>query len=233
MKARNQNLWWFLFCFLCGLNVLLVFRFAPGFIGAWFGENEGLSNALTHGVERGMNEMAYHTTDRLNLLYLHMLIGGLAMALLPLQLMTRLRLRNPGLHRWLGRVCVFGIVASSVASLPLAINMEAARWGQIGFTISALAWIAFPLIGVYFAVTQDFERHRKWMLYAAAVTFGAVMLRLYIPIFRHGLNLSYDQASSLASYVSLCGNLLFMYLWINWDNTVKPRLRTILKKKAT
>lgn len=216
MQKTWNIIGWRTFWFFCILNTVLVFRFLPGFVEELLIAGGGLTSALVAGVERGFEHVAYHLEDRFGSLYVHMLIGGVAMIFMPFQFITRLRMKRPAVHRWMGRVAVAAMVISGATAIPLGMNMNIPLWGQLGYAASAIAWIIVPLVAIYFAITRDLQRHKVWMIYAAAVTFGAVALRFYVPGFRHIGGFSLEIASSLAPWASLIGNIAIVWIWRNW-----------------
>ena len=49
-----------------------------------------------------------------------------------------------------------------------------------GFLLLAILWIVFTALGVAQAWQGNFAAHRAWMLRSVALTFAAVMLRIYM-----------------------------------------------------
>lgn len=130
------------------------------------------------GVEVSMPIMAHHLPGNALLLYSHIAVAPLVLALLPLQLSTRLRRRRPGLHRWLGRIYGAGILVSGIASIDLALKTTAGPVALSGFLLLAILWLAATGLGITAAIRRDIASHRCWMLRSAAMTFAAVTLRI-------------------------------------------------------
>ncbi|WFU82333.1 DUF2306 domain-containing protein [Bradyrhizobium sp. CIAT3101] len=143
----------------------------------------------------------------------HMLIAPVALLLGPLQFVPRLRARHPTLHRYSGRVYVLACVlagAGALATTPFASGGEVAG---LGFGILAVLWIGTTVAAWVSAVRARFEWHRILMRFSYAMTFGAVVLRLQIPI---GYALGYSSYSSMSpilSFTSWLPNVLIVALY--------------------
>lgn len=134
------------------------------------------------GVQTSMNFVAHHLEGRALALYAHIAIAPLVLALLPFQFSTRLRVRCPGLHRWMGRTYALGVLMSGVAALSLAANTVAGPVAGLGFGLLAVLWIAVTARAVWLALQRRIAEHRVWMIRSAALTFAAVTLRLEMPV---------------------------------------------------
>ncbi len=110
----------------------------------------------------------------------HIVFGGLALLLSPVQLAARVRARIPRLHRVVGRVVLTSIVVAGAAGLVLATVNAAGPIGTAGFGALALLWVTFALLGLRAILRRDVVSHRRWMLRAFAMTYAAVTLRLWL-----------------------------------------------------
>ncbi|WP_417688885.1 DUF2306 domain-containing protein [Roseibium sp.] len=132
------------------------------------------------GVAEAMNFMAHHLGGNELLLYGHIAIAPLTLALLPVQFSARLRNARPRLHRWLGRVYVLLILGSGLASFDLAAKTTAGPLAGAGFALLAIFWLGTTLMGLLEGYRRNIPAHRRWMIRSAALTFAAVTLRLYL-----------------------------------------------------
>jgi Predicted membrane protein (DUF2306) len=112
-------------------------------------------------------------------------VAGAATALLvgPVQFLPRLRARRGSLHRWLGRLYVSGCLIGGVGGLVMAFGVTAGAIAGLGFGSLAVIWLITTAQAWRVAVARRFDAHRAWMIRSFALTFGAVTLRLYLPIF--------------------------------------------------
>lgn len=148
-----------------------------------------------------MPAMLHHALARPVMLYLHIGLAPVALALLPIQFSRRLRARRPALHRWAGRLYATCVLLSGLASLPLAYTTDAGPAAGLGLAVLAGVWLGTTGLAVVYALQRRIDLHRAWMIRSAALTLAAVTLRLYLPI---GLS----TVGFEASYPVIC--------WICW-----------------
>ena len=115
-------------------------------------------------------------------LYAHVFGASVALLLGPVQLWAPFRASWPMLHRWLGRMYLgAGVVIGGISGAVLASQAYGGRWSRAGFLSLALAWLASGAVAWYKIRHGDVEAHRRWMVRNFALTFAAVMLRIYLP----------------------------------------------------
>jgi len=110
---------------------------------------------------------------------LHILTGAGFLALVPLQLMRRVRTRTPKIHRVCGRVAIVLASASGLTGLffglkqPLAGAAEQVIISAVGVFLLAAVCLAFLHIRA-----GRVARHREWMLRAIAAALGIASVRI-------------------------------------------------------
>lgn len=120
--------------------------------------------------------------------YAHITFAGLALFLGPLQFIRAIRARTIGVHRWIGRTFVFSVAVGSVAAFTMSFVSSAALLGFFGFGSLAVLW-GFATYRGYTAVRHgDIASHQAWMIRSFALTYAAVMLRLWLIVFLIGLH---------------------------------------------
>jgi hypothetical protein len=146
----------------------------------------------------------------------HMLVGPIALLTGPFQFIPGLRARRPRLHRWTGRVYASACLVAGVAALATAPFASGGLVAGLGFGLLAVCWIIATGMGWRTALTRQFTRHRVWMRFSYAMTFGAVTLRLQIPIgFLLGFH-SYSEMSVWLAYTSWIPNVVIVALYSLW-----------------
>jgi uncharacterized membrane protein len=142
-------------------------------------------------------------------------VAGAATALLagPLQFLPRLRARRRTFHRWLGRIYVTGCLAGGSGGLVMAFGVTAGPIAGIGFGSLAVIWLITTGQALRMALARRFDAHRAWMIRSFALTFGAVTLRLYLPILPL-LGFSFLDAYRLTSYLAWIPNLILAELYL-------------------
>lgn len=115
-------------------------------------------------------------------IYAHIFGSAVALIIGPFQFWARLRNARPQLHRWLGRVyLLIGVGIGGTAGLFMAFHAFGGLPARLGFGILAVLWL-YTGYRAYRAIrARDIASHRRWMVRNFALTFAAVMLRLYLP----------------------------------------------------
>lgn len=110
----------------------------------------------------------------------HVVFGGLALLLSPLQLSARLRTRLPRLHRVTGRIVLASIAVAGTAGFLLSWFNVAGAVGTAGFGALAILWVTFAALGLRAVLRGDTATHRAWMMRTFAMTYAAVTLRVWL-----------------------------------------------------
>jgi uncharacterized membrane protein len=144
---------------------------------------------------------------------LHMVIAPIPLLIGPFQFIPSLRARHPKVHRYLGRIYVVTCVIAGLGALAIAPHASGGPVAGWGFGILAVLWIGTALGGWWAAVRRKFDLHRLLMRASYALTFGAVTLRLQIPI---GLMLGYHSYSEMSvwlAYTSWIPNVIAVLVY--------------------
>lgn len=115
-------------------------------------------------------------------LQVHVAASGVAMLVGAFQFFKPLRARAPALHRWIGRIYVLACVVGGLAGGSIALSSTAGPIAGWGFFMLAVLWVPFTLLALRAAMQRDFVTHERWMIRSFALTFGAVTLRLQLPL---------------------------------------------------
>lgn len=110
---------------------------------------------------------------------LHVVPGGVFLALAPWQLSTRFRSRHVSFHRRSGRVLLLAGLAAGVSGLVLGALFPFG--GRVAASAVFLAGSAFlfSLVRAYRAIRRgDVSRHREWMIRMFAVGLGIATVRV-------------------------------------------------------
>jgi uncharacterized membrane protein len=115
-------------------------------------------------------------------LYAHAFAASVALLLGPWQFSARLRQKRPHLHRFAGRIYLaVGVLLGGLSGLYLAQSAYGGTTARLGFATLAVVWL-FTGVAAFLAIRKgDVAVHRRWMTRNFALTFAAVMLRLYLP----------------------------------------------------
>jgi uncharacterized membrane protein len=114
--------------------------------------------------------------------YAHIVAGGLALVVGPLQFWRRLRDRHRPVHHWIGRAYLAAIAVAGVAGLMMAPFNEAGFVGFFGFGTLAVLWLVTGWNAYRAIRRRDVASHRAWMMRNFALTYAAVTLRLWLGV---------------------------------------------------
>jgi uncharacterized membrane protein len=152
----------------------------------------------------------------------HMLIAPVALVLGPFQFFPGLRAKYPQAHRWSGRIYVTACVFAGTGGLATSPYASGGPVAGLGFGILAVLWVGTTLGAWGAAVQRQFALHRLLMRFSYAMTFGAVTLRLQIPI---GLALGYPSYSAMSvwlAYTSWIPNVIVVALYSMTEALRRP-----------
>lgn len=137
----------------------------------------------------------------------HVVFSALALAAGPFQFFPALRARRR-LHRALGYVYFLGVIGGGIAGFCAAFIAYGGLVGRTGFALLALAWLWTGLAAVHAARRRDFAAHERWAVRSFALTFAAVTLRLYMPVF-FSAGVAFGDFYPLLGWLCWVPNLVF------------------------
>jgi uncharacterized membrane protein len=157
-------------------------------------------------------------------IYVHVFAAFFALALGPFQFSTRLRTARLALHRWMGRLYLgVGVLLGGISGLYIAFFAHGGAVAQAGFAFLAIAWL-YTGLRAYLAIRgRDVGAHRRWMVRNFALSFAAVMLRIWVPLsFVAGLE--FEAAYRVIAWLCWMPNLVVAELQFNrtpqrWQST--------------
>lgn len=113
-------------------------------------------------------------------LSIHAIPSGLALIIGPFQFVPAIRNRWPKAHRLAGRVYLCSVVLGSLAAISATIMTTAGVAAQVGFSLLIMGWLYSAYEAYRAARQRRFADHRIWMIRNYALTFAAVLLRLFL-----------------------------------------------------
>jgi hypothetical protein len=134
---------WYAFLFFSFLSAASAFKFVPpGLIQGFFPSlGEGLPAAWTafvnEGIRRGADHVAHHIANVGNTLAVHMIFGGLAVLLIPLQVSRMWRRGDRRKHVYLGWAMVPIVSIAALTTPPISFNMSYPFWSEAGFALGS------------------------------------------------------------------------------------------------
>ena len=135
----------------------------------------------------------------------------------PLQFLPGLRQSAPRIHRWIGRVYVFGASGAAMLAIYLGATTEYEE-SRLSIVITGALWLFFTLAAWRAAVAKNFVAHRAFMIRSYTLALVLVWLRVmydfqdYLFFYVQGEQ-ARDGTREWASWVI---PLLLVELWISW-----------------
>lgn len=141
--------------------------------------------------------------------YAHILGGGVALLLGWMQFLPRLRARRVALHRLLGKIYVAAILLfGATGGFVVALVANGGFPSTLGFGCLAVLWFFSTLLAYRSIRRKDIDQHKAWMIRSYALTFAAVTLRLWLPLFTAGFRLPFEQAYLAVAWFCWVPNLI-------------------------
>lgn len=138
---------------------------------------------------------------------LHFLGGAIVIIAGAFQFNSSLRARYLTLHRWLGRVYIFGALAGGIAGLYLAFYSTGGLVAHFGFGLLAVCWLGTTFTAYRHIRAGNIRIHQDWMIRSYALTLAAVTLRIYIPVFQIA-GISFEAAYPAIAWLCWVPNIL-------------------------
>ncbi|MBI3735116.1 DUF2306 domain-containing protein [Candidatus Sumerlaeota bacterium] len=120
--------------------------------------------------------------SHLPVIMIHAVSAITALVIGPFQLFSRLRRFSPRAHRALGYAYFAAIFFGSITGFRMGLMAFGGLLPQIAFTLMALLWLITGWKGYRAIRLRRIEEHKNWMYRNFALTFGAVMLRVYLTL---------------------------------------------------
>ena len=127
--------------------------------------------------------------------------GIIALSLGPWGFWGRFRNKYLSLHRWMGRIYLVAVLVGSIAGLYMAATAFGGLPTRIGFGMLGALWLTTGTMAYLRIRRGNVQLHREWMIRNYALTFSAVMLRVWLPLF---LALGYEFPEAYTTVAWLC-----------------------------
>jgi hypothetical protein len=145
-------------------------------------------------------------------IYSHVLFGSLALILGPFQFRRTLLVRNRPLHRRMGLIYVVSATMTGLVGLYMSAYSFGGMNTHLGFGVLG-ALTAFTTLKAYTRIRAlDVRAHREWMIRSFALIFGAVTLRIELPLLIVAYQGAFPPAYAIVSWLSWVPNLI----WAEW-----------------
>lgn len=140
-------------------------------------------------------------------LSVHAIPSGIALIIGPFQFLTALRIGWRSAHRTLGKIYLCCVVLGSVAAITSTLLSEAGFAAQMGFALLTTGWLHSAFQAYRAARQGRFADHRIWMIRNYALTFAAVLLRVFLlaglVLRQSGSSIPFDQIYTSSVWASI------------------------------
>ncbi|NNC34201.1 MAG: DUF2306 domain-containing protein [Croceitalea sp.] len=145
--------------------------------------------------------------------YGHISFGGLALLTGWAQFSKKLRSNYLNIHRNLGKFYVICALISGVCGIGISFFATGGWIAALGFFCLGIFWV-FTTSKAYLAIrSKDVALHEGMMIYSYAACFGAVTLRIWLPL----LTIAFGEfiiAYRIVAWLAWVPNVIFAYFWV-------------------
>ena len=138
---------------------------------------------------------------------LHMLAGGVALAVAAVQLLLIKVQRAERHHRVLGWIYGVSVLTSGVAAFALFGSSIGGLNADLGFSLLSAVWLFATGQAIFRARIQDWTAHQRWMIRSFSLCFAAVTLRIYLGVF-FALGVPFEQFYTTLAWLCWVPNLV-------------------------
>ncbi len=118
-----------------------------------------------------------------SMLFTHITTSIVALVIGPFTLSTKFRERNINRHRIMGRIYMVGILLGGLSGLYLSFYATGGLVAKLGFGLLSVLWLTSAYEALHRVKNKKIKEHRNWMIRNYALTFAAVTLRIWLPLF--------------------------------------------------
>lgn len=150
----------------------------------------------------------------------HVIGGAVVLIFGSLQFVQKIRVNQPQIHRWLGRIYLSFVLIGGIAGLLMAPKADGGLVAQYGFGMLAVLWL-FSGWQAYAAIRRgDVKSHKEWMMRNFAMTFGAVTLRIHLG-WMSAMGVPFSESYPVVAWIAWVPNLLL----VEWFLAIKRHQR--------
>ncbi|PED34028.1 DUF2306 domain-containing protein [Bacillus cereus] len=150
-----------------------------------------------------------------SMLFIHIMTSIVALVIGPFTLSTKFRERNINRHRIVGRIYMVGILLGGVSGLYLSFYATGGLVAKLGFGLLSILWLASAYQALHRVKNKQIKDHRNWMIRNYSLTFGAVTLRIWLPLFIVLFGIErFELSYAIIAWLAWVPNLILAELFI-------------------
>ncbi|PEV97274.1 hypothetical protein CN425_23085 [Bacillus cereus] len=175
---------------------------------------------IMDGFQTGLVKMKLMYISKLSsfwyiMLFIHITTSVVALVIGPFTLSKKFREKNINRHRIVGRIYIVGILLGGISGLYLAFYATGGLVAKLGFGLLSVFWLTSAYQALIRIKNKKIEDHRNWMIRNYSLTFAAVTLRIWLPLFvvLFGLE-QFERSYAVISWLAWVPNLIIAELFI-------------------
>ena len=150
-----------------------------------------------------------------SMLFIHITTSIVALVIGPFTLSTKFRERNINRHRIAGRIYMVGILLGGISGMYLAFYATGGLVAKLGFGLLSVFWLTSAYQALHRVKNKKMKDHRNWMIRNYSLTFAAVTLRIWLPLFivLFGIE-QFELSYAVIAWLAWVPNLIIAELFI-------------------
>lgn len=149
---------------------------------------------------------------------IHILPGGLFLALAPLQFVPKVRQQHRQIHRWMGRVLVTCGLIIGTSALVMSYKMNIGGPNETAATTLFAIVFLICLTKAYVHIRRrEVARHREWMIRAYGVGLGVATTRPIVGAFFAFRKLTPHEFFGIAFWLGFTITFLIAEAWVDYS----------------
>ncbi len=149
------------------------------------------------------------------MLFMHITTSIVALVIGPFTLSTKFRGKNINRHRIVGRIYMVGILLCGVSGLYLSFYAMGGLVAKLGLDLLSVFWLTSAYPALNRVKNKKIQDHRNWVIRNYSLTFAAVTLRIWLPLFvlLFGLQ-QFEVSYTVIAWLAWVPNLIIAELFI-------------------
>ncbi|PEX94075.1 DUF2306 domain-containing protein [Bacillus cereus] len=175
---------------------------------------------IMDGFQTGLVKMKLMYISKLSsfwyiMLFIHITTSIVALIIGPFTLSKKFREKNINRHRIVGRIYMVGILLGGISGLYLAFYATGGLVAKLGFGLLSVFWLTSAYQALIRIKNKKIQDHRNWMIRNYSLTFAAVTLRIWLPLFVLLFGLEhFERSYAVISWLAWVPNLIIAELFI-------------------
>ena len=159
------------------------------------------------------------------MLFTHIAGSIVALAIGPFTLSATFREKNIIRHKRLGKLYMLGILFGGISGLYLAFHATGGLVGKLGFGFLSVFWLVSAYQALARIKANRVNDHQQWMIRNYSLTFAAVTLRIWLPLFMLLLGLErFELSYAIIAWLAWVPNIVIAEFYIQ---------RKLIKKRVS